>query len=622
MLFQSITLAVLASAGMIEARSAGRRMNIHERATATTGDDTSLTLAQDAIASGSFSDGLTEIGGNEAFEAASATSQNNFINFCEGETLTNGLQIVTGSCNGIPMGQIPAKTKMMSSIITFPLAGSATIESDTTFNITVQMSNITPGSFSNADSTYFSAPQQLDASGVVIGHTHVTVQDMGSSLNPTGALDPTQFAFFKGINDAGNGQGLLSATVSGGLPAGNYRVCTLASSTNHQPVIMPVAQRGTADDCTKFTVVGTGTTANAASNNGSGGQAAAALAASAVAAGPDNKNPVVSSSLSDASSLSSAKSSVIDLATTTSASKTSAKFTSASVDTSSAVQTKSSSKNNQGGTVSVIEIVTFFDFKSGLGGLPPPVAAKGDSFVVLEELFEELADAAKAACGHQFEACVSFEDASFSETECSVQSVSCASAANTATSTPASPSTLTATQTVPPVSRTSSAVAAIVTSVSSSSSAGKTKSTKHSSAKSSAITSDTSPASECAPQVTQFMTVFADAVVVTSTTSSSVASSIPTLASSSAPFSNSTAKSATASSSSALGGITAPPVTNSGDSSRPFLVNGNTFVNEAAALQRSCDIQFNACANAFNGGTADGFDLSDCQTQENACLDG
>lgn len=66
----------------------------------------------------------------------------------------------------LAMGQIPAKTKMMSSIITFPLAGSATIQSDKTFNITVQMSNITPGSFSNAASTYFSAPQQLDSSGV------------------------------------------------------------------------------------------------------------------------------------------------------------------------------------------------------------------------------------------------------------------------------------------------------------------------------------------------------------------------------------------------------------------------------------------------------------------------
>ncbi|RAL66042.1 hypothetical protein DID88_005703 [Monilinia fructigena] len=298
MFLKFVTLALLTSAGMAEARSAGRYVDMHKRAT-TTADDTSLTLAQDAIASGSFSDGLTEIGGNEASEAASATSRNNFINFCEGETLTNGLQI--------QWVKYPAKTKMMSSIITFPLAGSATIESDTTFNITVQMNNITPGFFSNADSTYFSAPQQLDDSGVVIGHTHVTVQDMGSSLNPTAALDPTQFAFFKGINDAGNGQGLLSATVNGGLPAGNYRVCTLASSTNHQPVIMPVAQRGTADDCTKFTVIGSGTTANAASDNGSGGKAAAALAASAVAAGPGNLATSLSNSNSKTSKASSAQ---------------------------------------------------------------------------------------------------------------------------------------------------------------------------------------------------------------------------------------------------------------------------------------------------------------------------
>ncbi|KAM0312365.1 hypothetical protein ACHAO8_006366 [Botrytis cinerea] len=386
MLFHSIALALFASTGLVEGVSAGRHLDIHRRATGTTGDDTSLTLAQNAIASGSFSDGLTEIGGNEAFEAASATSKNNFINFCAGETLTNGLQIVTGSCNGIPMGQIPAKDKMMSSIITFPLAGSNTIQSDTTFNITIQMSNITPGSFSNAASTYFSAPQQLDSSGVVIGHTHVTVQDMGSSLNPTGALDPTQFAFFKGINDAGNGQGLLSATVNGGLPAGNYRVCTMASSTNHQPAIMPVAQRG------------------------SGGQAAAALAASAVAAGPDNTNSVASSSTGS--------------------------IKSASATSSAARATKNTGSNT--------------------------------------------------------------------------------------------------------------------------------------------VSSSTSPA-----------------------TSSSVGSSA-----------------------SALGGKAAPPVTNSGDSARPFLVNGNTFVNEAAALQRSCDIQFNECADAFNGGTANGFDLSDCQTQENSCLAG
>ena len=184
------------------------------------------------------------------------------------------------------MGDIPAKTAMVSSVITFPTTGGKAIASDTTFNISVQTSNLVAGSFTNADATYYAAPQFLQG-GQIVGHTHVTVQDLGNSLNPTQALDATQFAFFKGINDAGNGKGLLQAVVTGGLPAGNYRVCTMASASNHQPVLMPVAQRGTADDCTKFVVSGSGTTANAASNNGSGGQAAAALAASAVAAGPD-----------------------------------------------------------------------------------------------------------------------------------------------------------------------------------------------------------------------------------------------------------------------------------------------------------------------------------------------
>ena len=174
------------------------------------------------------------------------------------------------------MGDIPAKTAMVSSVIIFPETNGKAVASDTTFNISVQMSNLVAGSFTNADATYYAAPQFLSG-GQIVGHTHVTVQDLGNSLNPTTALDPTQFAFFKGINDAGNGKGLLQATVTGGLPAGNYRVCTIASASNHQPVLMPVAQRGTADDCTKFTVSGSGTTANAASNNGSGGDAAAAL---------------------------------------------------------------------------------------------------------------------------------------------------------------------------------------------------------------------------------------------------------------------------------------------------------------------------------------------------------
>jgi hypothetical protein len=67
----------------------------------------------------------------------------------------------------------------------------------------------------------------------------------------------------------------------------------------------------------------------------------------------------------------------------------------------------------------------------------------------------------------------------------------------------------------------------------------------------------------------------------------------------------------------ALGGAAADAITFSGDNTRPFEVNGNTFVNFAAAAQRTCDIQFNACANMANAGAV--FSVSDCQTQKTQC---
>lgn len=101
-------------------------------------------------------------------------------------------------------------------------------------------------------STYYAAPQFLQG-GKIVGHTHVTVQKL-ESLNPTSPPDPAVFEFFKGINDVGDGNGNLQATVANGLPAGFYRVCTMSSASNHQPVLMPVAQRGAQDDCQKFSV--------------------------------------------------------------------------------------------------------------------------------------------------------------------------------------------------------------------------------------------------------------------------------------------------------------------------------------------------------------------------------
>ena len=172
------------------------------------------------------------------------------------------------------MGEIPAQNNMVSSILVFPKHNDV-LAVGNTFDIKVQVANLAAGSFTNPQSTYYAAPQELNGGGNIIGHTHVTVQDLGNSLNPTQALDASRFVFFKGINDAGN-NGLLSATVTGGLPAGNYRVCTMSSASNHQPVLMPVAQRGAQDDCQKFTVTqggdagGGGAANNAADGSGTG----------------------------------------------------------------------------------------------------------------------------------------------------------------------------------------------------------------------------------------------------------------------------------------------------------------------------------------------------------------
>jgi hypothetical protein len=65
----------------------------------------------------------------------------------------------------------------------------------------------------------------------------------------------------------------------------------------------------------------------------------------------------------------------------------------------------------------------------------------------------------------------------------------------------------------------------------------------------------------------------------------------------------------------ALGGISAPPVTVGG---RGFVVaNNSDFLNLAAALGRSCDVQHNQCADKANSGG--GFKVGDCDQQNNQC---
>jgi transcription initiation factor TFIID subunit 15 len=77
------------------------------------------------------------------------------------------------------MGKIPAVTNMVGAIITNPKVG-VQVPADTTFNIEVQTKHLSAGFFTNPTTNYYTAPQDLDKNGDIIGHCHVTVQDIGS----------------------------------------------------------------------------------------------------------------------------------------------------------------------------------------------------------------------------------------------------------------------------------------------------------------------------------------------------------------------------------------------------------------------------------------------------------
>jgi len=221
-------------------------------------------------------------------QTASLTSSNNFINFClltlKQFPLTDGQQLKGGSCNDVIVGLLPPANKMVSTIITFPQDGDV-VEANKAFTITVLSINIKLGVFTNAQTTYLAAPQTLDPNtNEIVGHTHVTVQAITSTTAPP---DPSQFAFFKGINSPADGQGQVSADVTNGLPPGDYRVCTMTSAANHQPVVMPIAQRGSQDDCVRFKAqVGAASngTANAGGNNAANNTAGGNNAANNTAA--------------------------------------------------------------------------------------------------------------------------------------------------------------------------------------------------------------------------------------------------------------------------------------------------------------------------------------------------
>jgi hypothetical protein len=185
-----------------------------------------------------------------AGQEASLTSSNNFINFCltvnVNLPLTNGQQNKGGSCNTAPMGVLAPSTNMPSSKFIKPknLDG---IKAHTTFEIKMAIRHLDAGHFTNPDTTYYGAPQQLNSGNDIIGHPHFVIEKL-SSASSTDPSDPSQFVYFIGVNTAADHEGNVSVNMTDGLPVGTYKLSSINSSANHAPVLVAVAQHGTLDD--------------------------------------------------------------------------------------------------------------------------------------------------------------------------------------------------------------------------------------------------------------------------------------------------------------------------------------------------------------------------------------
>ncbi|EPE04645.1 hypothetical protein F503_06194 [Ophiostoma piceae UAMH 11346] len=69
----------------------------------------------------------------------------------------------------------------------------------------------------------------------------------------------------------------------------------------------------------------------------------------------------------------------------------------------------------------------------------------------------------------------------------------------------------------------------------------------------------------------------------------------------------------------ALASIQAAAISQSNDATRPFSVDGDTFVDYQTAAGRACDNQHNSCADAANSQKSSSFTVGDCDTQNTQC---
>jgi hypothetical protein len=168
-----------------------------------------------------------------------------------GQELLKGVQVRDKeTCSEMIQGSIPTVDKMVSTVILSPKNGEV-VGLNTKVTFKVKTKNMELGAFADPKSAYFAAPQQLNAQGQIIGHQHIVAQFIAKADEP---LDASVFEFFKGL-ELKDTDGILTASNDIGFnKTGEYRICTITGASTHQPVLMPVAQRGSQDDCIRITV--------------------------------------------------------------------------------------------------------------------------------------------------------------------------------------------------------------------------------------------------------------------------------------------------------------------------------------------------------------------------------
>ncbi|KAI8845541.1 hypothetical protein BC829DRAFT_277257 [Chytridium lagenaria] len=96
---------------------------------------------------------------------------------------------------------------MVSTIIIAPQNGGR-IKNNQPLTVTIKNRNLATGFFDDPQNKYYQTPQTLNSQGIIEGHQHITIENIGNGQNPP---DAQRFSFFKGLN-AAEENGVLTNT--------------------------------------------------------------------------------------------------------------------------------------------------------------------------------------------------------------------------------------------------------------------------------------------------------------------------------------------------------------------------------------------------------------------------